>query len=67
MIDAKKLQTHGGARKGAGRKPADPRNPRNRTAMIRLTDAEIRAAERLGDGNVGAGIRRALQIAQRPA
>jgi hypothetical protein len=50
--------THGGKRKGAGRAIEY-----DAARSIRLTAAQVEIARRLGDGDVSAGIRRALEIA----
>jgi hypothetical protein len=49
----------GGARKGAGPKP-DPAGKRSNLVALRLNDTQYATAERLGKGNLSAGIRAAL-------
>lgn len=56
----------GGARPGAGRKPGPDPNAEHRTRrMIMLNDAELDQARTLGDGNISAGVRLALTLANR--
>jgi len=50
--------THGGARKGAGRK-RDP-GARRLTISAKVNEEEMLIAERLGWGNASAGVRAAL-------
>lgn len=50
--------THGGKRKGSGR-TLEFRAARS----VRLTEEHIRIAQQLGDGDVSAGIRFALEMA----
>lgn len=53
--------THGGPRKGAGRKPRFGRPMTRKT--IRLTEEEIGRLMQLGGGNLSEGIRAALRNA----
>ncbi len=56
---------HGGPRPGAGR-PVGSVNPQaahRKRRLVLLSDAEYAAAQRLGSGNVSAGLRRALALA----
>ncbi len=56
----------GGARPGAGRKPGPDPNAEHRTRrMIMLNDEELAQARTLGDGNISAGVRLALALANR--
>jgi len=55
-----KKSMHGGKRKGSGRVQQF-----GKARPVRLTAAQIRIAKQLGDGNVSAGIRVALEIAAR--
>jgi hypothetical protein len=57
----KQQTTRGGFREGAGRKPGyrDP-NAKRHQVNVRLADAELAKAKRLGDGNAARGIRLAL-------
>ncbi len=56
----------GGARPGAGRKPGPDPNAEHRTRrMIMLNDAELDQARTLGGGNISAGVRLALTLANR--
>ena len=53
-----KPSTHGGKRKGSGR--VQQFGP---AQTVRLTPEQIRIAEQLGGGKVGAGIRASLDLA----
>ena len=56
----------GGARPGAGRKPGPDPNAAHRVRrMIMLSDEELDKARTLGDGNISAGVRLALALANR--
>ena len=56
----------GGARPGAGRKPGPDPNAEHRTRrMIMLNDNEVNQARALGQGNISAGVRLALALANR--
>jgi hypothetical protein len=51
-------KTRGGARKGAGRKPGYRKpNAKRNQVNVRLTDAQMAAVNRLGNGNASAGLR----------
>lgn len=41
-------------------RPPRPKDQQTRLVAVRLTEAQIRAATRLGDGELSAGIRKAL-------
>lgn len=53
----------GGARPGAGRKPGPDPNAEHRTRrMIMLNDNEVNQARALGQGNISAGVRLAIEL-----
>lgn len=52
--------THGGQRTGAGRKPLAPTEPTKKVA-ITLLASQIDAMTTLGNGNLSAGIRKAIE------
>ena len=55
---------HGGPRPGAGRKPGPHPGAAHRTRrMIMLNDTELAYARALGNGNISAGVRLALALA----
>lgn len=55
---------HGGTRPGAGRPPGPHPGAAHRTRrMIMLNDAELDQARTLGGGNISAGVRLALALA----
>lgn len=57
---------HGGPRPGAGRPPGPHPDAAHRVRrMIMLNDAELDQARTLGDGNISAGVRLALALANR--
>ena len=60
------MSNRGGARPGAGRKPGPDPNAEHRTRrMIMLNDNEVNQARALGQGNISAGVRLALALANR--
>jgi len=60
------MSNRGGARPGAGRKPGPDPNAEHRTRrMIMLNDNEVNQARALGQGNISAGVRLALTLANR--
>ena len=63
MTEAPKRR--GGARPGAGRKPVAP-DQRLRSLTVRLTAGHIMAASALGDGEVGRGVRVAIERVSAP-
>jgi len=58
--------THGGPRRGAGRPVGsiDPAAAHRKRRMVLLSDTEYAQAKALGAGNVSAGLREALRLAQ---
>ena len=55
------MNNHGGPRPGAGRKPGQDPNAAHRVRrMIMLSEEEYRQAKMIGDGNISAGVRRAI-------
>jgi hypothetical protein len=59
---------HGGKREGAGRRYLNGSEPHEgepaRRITVTVTQDTLDALEELGDGNVSAGVRRAVEIAQ---
>ncbi len=54
------LRGRGGPGRGQGRKPLPPEQHLKRR-QVQLSEGQIAVATRLGDGNLSAGIRRAIQ------
>lgn len=58
------MSNQGGHRPGAGRKPGPDPNAAHRVRrMIMLSEEEYRQAKMIGDGNISAGVRRAIIMA----
>lgn len=60
------MTTHGGPRPGAGRPlgSRDPSAAHRKRRMVLLSDEEYAQAKALGDGNLSAGLRVALDLAR---
>lgn len=50
---------------GGGRPPIDPSGERTRPIQVHLTETHIEQARTIGQGNVSAGIRKALDVYQK--
>lgn len=55
--------THGGAGRGQGRKPLATTDPTIKVA-ITLLSSQVEAMEKLGNGNLSAGIRKAIDMTE---